>query len=435
MIARYAAPVFVLAALVRVSDAGAALPEPVQPSSPRSVSADPLSGMLMAFIDEPGNTDDTSGLGGVSYSYRLAVHEVSNTLYVEFLNAVAVSDPNGLYADIMTSSDRGGILRTGSPGSYTYSIKPNFHDKPANGYSWYDAARFCNWLHNGKPSGDQGPTTTDDGAYDMSLPGGQIVRKLGAKYFIPTHDEWYKAAYHDPLDPGADAGGTPNYWLYPMRSDSAPTLALATPVGDVANPGSNVANMDKSADWNDENGNVTTIGGTSSISPWGLHDMAGNINEPTETLGAPIPPDPPDQPDALPTRRLRGGDFSNPTILASSPAGFAGSLNMLAEAANIGFRIGARFCLVPPDLLNLTVVRDGGDVVLSWTDPGQTDSWNVYRDGASDPTLWGGPHAANVTDEEPGVDGVQFRDAGAVAEGTWFYLVTGLNFCGESPLD
>jgi len=220
-----------------------------------------------------------------------------------------------------------------------------------------------------------------------------------------------------------------------MRSDATPTLALASPVGDVVNPGPNVANMDKSADWNDENGNVTTLGGTTSVSPWGLYDMAGNVNEPTETLGAPIPPNPPDQPEELPTRRLRGGDFSNPTILASSPAAFAGSLNMLAEAANVGFRIGARFCLVPSDPPDLTVARDGGDVVLSWTDPGQTDSWNVYRDGASDPSLWGGPRAAGVTDEEPGVDGVQFRDVGAVAEGSWFYLVTGLNFCGESPLD
>ena len=83
MIARYAAPVFVLAALVRVSDAGAALPEPVQPSSPRSVSADPLSGMLMAFIDEPGNTDDTSGLGGV-YPKGLRIGEI-----------VEVADPGG----------------------------------------------------------------------------------------------------------------------------------------------------------------------------------------------------------------------------------------------------------------------------------------------------------------------------------------------------
>jgi hypothetical protein len=67
--------------------------------------------------------------------------------------------------------------------------------------------------------------------------------------------------------------------------------------------------------------------------------MAGNINEMTETPGTPIPPNPPDQPDPLPTRRIRGGDFANTGTLMGSPAFLAGSLNMLAEAANIGFRV------------------------------------------------------------------------------------------------
>jgi formylglycine-generating enzyme required for sulfatase activity len=320
---------------------------PVYPL-PRTVAVDPLSGMAMAFIENPGNPDDrSSALGGVSYLFRIAIHEVTNTQYVEFLNAVAASDPNGLYAPIMSTSDRGGILRDGSPGSYTYGVKPNFGNKPANGFTWYDAARFCNWLHNGKISGPQGPLTTEDGAYDLSLPGDQIVRKP-ARYFIPTHDEWYKAAYYDPVDPLADASGTQDYWLYPTRSDLEPLKAMADLVGNVTNPGLNVANMDKGADWNDENGNVTTVGGSTSQSPWGLLDMAGNINEQTETLGTPIPPNPPDQPDALPTRRIRGGDFANQILLAASPAFLSGSLNMEAEAANIGFRVAARYCSAGP---------------------------------------------------------------------------------------
>jgi formylglycine-generating enzyme required for sulfatase activity len=399
-----------------------------------TVSVDPLSGMAMAFIENAGNPNDTSGLGGVSYEYRIAIHEVTNAHYVEFLNAVAASDPNGLYAPIMTSSDRGGIERSGAPGSYTYSVKPNFDDKPANGFSWYDAARFCNWLHNGKPTGPQGPATTEDGAYDMSLPGDQIVRKP-AWYFIPTHDEWYKAAYYDPFDPGADGSGTPDYWLYPTRSDAEPVKAMANAVGDVTNPGPNVANMDKGADWNEENGNVTTVGGTTSRSVWGLLDMAGNINEQTETPGTPIPPNPPDQPDPLPTRRIRGGDFSNQIILAASPAYLSGSLNMLAEAANIGFRVAARHCLLA-DPQNLTVDRNGGDLLLSWTDPGQPGPWNVYRASSPDPSGWAGPHASSVTDENPFVPGIQFRDVGASSAGSpLFYRVTGLNSCGESPLD
>ena len=110
-------------------------------------------------------------------------------------------------------------------------------------------------------------------------------------------------------------------------------------------------------------------------------------------------------------------------------------ITRLAGASNIGCRVAARFCLIPPDPSNLAVDREGGDILLTWDDPGQTDVWNVYRNAGSDPATWGGPHAAGVTDEDPVADGIQFRDVGAVAEGSCFYRVTGLNSCGESALD
>ena len=305
--------------------------------------------IVTVAVADPGNAADTNGLGSVARRFRVGLYEVTNEQYVEFLNAVAASDPNGLYNTLMTTSDRGGIERFGSPGSYVYQSKPDFPDKPVGSVSWYDAARFCNWLHNGRPSGRQGPATTDGGSYDMSLPGDQITRLIGATWFLPTHDEWYKAAYYDPFDAGADAGGTPDYWFYPTRSDVMPAQAAATASGDVANPGPNIANYDKGADWNGENGNVTTVGGCTSTSPWGALDVGGNLNEVTETAGTTIPPDPPDQPDPLPTRRLRGGDFFNTGALMGSPAGLSGSLNMLAEGANVGFRV-ARPDANPSDL-------------------------------------------------------------------------------------
>ena len=286
------------------------------------------------------------------------------------------------------------------------------------------------------PTGPQGPATTEDGSYDLSLSGNQIARLPGARYFIPTHDEWYKAAYYDPFGPGADGGGTPDYWLYPTQAGSEPTPATATANGDVANPGPNVANLDRGANWNGENGNVTTVGGAMAPSPWGPFDLAGNVNEVTETSGTPIPPNPPDQPDPLPTRRIRGGDFANAGVLAASPAGLSGSLNMLAEAANIGFRVAAPFCAIPPDPMNLRVAVDALDLLLSWDDPGQTSNWNVYREGTADPAGWGMPHVPGAIDQEPLTVGIQYRDAGALSAGSpLFYLVTGTNDCGESPID
>ncbi len=47
---------------------------------------------------------------------------------------------------------------------------------------------------------------------------------LRANFFIPSEDEWYKAAYYQPADQGGD---TDNYWLYPTASNTEPTIATA----------------------------------------------------------------------------------------------------------------------------------------------------------------------------------------------------------------
>ncbi len=67
--------------------------------------------------------------------------------------------------------------------------------------------------------------------------------------------------------------------------------------------------------------------------------MGGNVLDWTETPDTPIPGPPP-----LPTRTARGGDFSNAGILMSSSSGFALAINMVAEAANVGFRVAALLC-------------------------------------------------------------------------------------------
>ncbi len=77
--------------------------------------------------------------GAVSYDYRIGTTEVTNSQYVEFLNAKAASDPLALYNPNMGSDARGGITRTGVSGSYTYATKTNMGDKPVNYVNWYDA--------------------------------------------------------------------------------------------------------------------------------------------------------------------------------------------------------------------------------------------------------------------------------------------------------
>jgi hypothetical protein len=56
----------------------------------------------------------------------------------------------------------------------------------------------------------------------------------GATFFIPSEDEWYKGAYHQP---SAQGGDTNDYWLYPTASNSVPTIATANATGDNRQPG------------------------------------------------------------------------------------------------------------------------------------------------------------------------------------------------------
>jgi MYXO-CTERM domain-containing protein len=258
----------------------------------------------------------------VSYEYRLGTYEVTNSQYAAFLNAVAASDPNGLYNTAMGSDARGGITRSGSAGSYTYAVKANMGDKPVNYVSWFDAARMSNWMTNGQGSGD-----TETGVYtfdglDSII---AITRDLNNpnQAFIPTEGEWYKAAYHQPAAQGGDSD---DYWLYATQSNSVPTVATATSTGDIANPGADVVNYSGGADWNGQEGNVTTVGSAGNSSFYGAFDMNGNVWEWLETpIGS--------------STVLRGGWWSSSENTLRSSNRFIG--NAPPEHDILGFRLAS----------------------------------------------------------------------------------------------
>lgn len=221
-----------------------------------------------------------AGRGRLQTVFRMGAFEITNAQYCEFLNAVARADPNGLYHQSMGSSTAGGIERSGQPGAYAYRVKPNFADKPVFFVRWNNAARFINWLENGRPAGDQSPATTEDGTY--TLLGDEtadyfsdIPRNTGSRWFLPSIAEWRKAAYWDPMKDGV--GG---WWTYATRSDDLPAPSPATPAGMLARRSFNVANYDSQANWNGSTGgNVTTVGGSGRPSAFGTFDQNGNVFE------------------------------------------------------------------------------------------------------------------------------------------------------------
>jgi len=248
-------------------------------------------------VGNPGNAPDTryepNGVGGVDYAYSIGKFEITAGQYAEFLNAVADTDLYWLYDTRMWSEYGCLIERTGSPNSYAYSAVPTLEDIPVNFVSWASAARFCNWLENGQPTGAQDLTTTEDGSYYLN---GALsdydlfaaTRKEGARWVIPTADEWYKAAYHK------NDGVTGNYFDYPTSSDSTPSNDWINP-----DPGNNAtfADDDYTVDWPHQ----TPVGAhENSESPYGTFDQGGNVFEWNETTFY-------DQ-----ARMYRGGAWSSP---------------------------------------------------------------------------------------------------------------------------
>jgi formylglycine-generating enzyme len=263
-------------------------------------------------VGNPGNiadtavmNDGTSGYGSVGYGYRIGTTDVTNAQYAAFLNAKAASDPLGLYSTSMGSAP-GGITRSGSSPNFTYSTITGRANKPVNFVSWYDAVRFANWLNNG-----QGNGSTETGAYTLlgGTPtpsnGDSITRNPGATWFLPSENEWYKAAYYNP------SSGT--YFQYATASNTAPTAE--------APPGGN-----NSANFNSVVNDLTDAGAYSGTkSPYGAFDMAGNLNQWNEIL------------PSAGVRGARGASFHGVPGNLSSSGRFSNTPTF--EGAAVGFRM------------------------------------------------------------------------------------------------
>ena len=139
---------------------------------------------------------------------------------MEFLNTQAYfleSKFLDSFKSEMSSSPLGGIIRILCKDRYTYSTKTNMRFKPVNFVSWIDATRYCNWLHNNKTLED-----IQTGAYQLKNP--NLARTSDAKYFLPTENEWYKAAYYDPnMNENKNRYYPGIYSLYATASNKLPT--------------------------------------------------------------------------------------------------------------------------------------------------------------------------------------------------------------------
>jgi sulfatase modifying factor 1 len=258
-------------------------------------------------VGNAGNSaDPLTGYGAVGYEYKIGKYEVTNAQYGAFLNAAAQTDSYGLYNSNMSSK---GITQSGSSGGFTYSVTGILANRPVVYVSWFDAARFANWMVNGQGSG-----STETGAYTLNgATSGIILANAGANVYIPTEDEWYKAAYYN--------GDNSTYSLFPNGQNTITT---------------NDANYGNYA------GSSTDVGTFSGdASSYGTFDQGGNVWEWNDAVWGTA-------------RGMLSGDWMvNDTSLMSSYRNFA---RTEVEYISTGFRLAA----VPePSITALTILASG----------------------------------------------------------------------------
>lgn len=113
-------------------------------------------------------TPSTRGWGTVTYSYAIGLTEVTWGQYAVFLNDTR-------YDSYMFQSTQAPYIGLSQNSDGTVNIRQGAADKAVSVVKYEEAVAFANWLGTG----------------DVSSTG---------VFSLPTADEWFKAAYHDPQE-------------------------------------------------------------------------------------------------------------------------------------------------------------------------------------------------------------------------------------------
>ncbi len=263
-------------------------------------------------IGNPGNPPDANPnpAGAVPYEYRIGKYEISEQM---------IDKANALGGLGITKDARGS-------------------DYPVTSVTWYEAARFVNWLNTSTGSvpaykfdvnGNYQLWTPIDAGYDST----NLYRNTLATYFLPSINEWHKAAYYDPV--------TGVYYDYPTGSDSVPDGIdfVGDPIFDAV--------FDDGADnlWPNFN---TDVG---LPSPYSTAGQGGNVFEWQETAFDRL------NNFAGEDRAFRGGAWtSGPSVLFwTNGSGFGPT----AEFDIIGFRVASNIpepATVPPVIIAVAIL-------------------------------------------------------------------------------
>lgn len=264
-------------------------------------NGDDVFTMEFVLVGNPGNKEDATGHGAVSYNYLIGKYEVNRS-------KVWVHN-----------------RQTGGPKIYTRNRTAGH---PANFVTWNEAARFVNWLNTSQgyppaykfiteePNDNIALWTAGESGYDASSP----YRNSGARYFLPNEDEWYKAAFYDPKANGGKGG----YWDYATGSEEDPEA-----VAHGTKAGTTVSHWKRS-----KKSGPAHFSEAGGLSPYGTMAQGGNVSEWIEDAFDES------NDSATEPRLVRGGWWGRGyDELRSS---FRLAWNVDGEHHGIGFRVAAK---------------------------------------------------------------------------------------------
>ncbi len=258
-------------------------------------------------------------------NFRIGIHEITNDQWNKFVTVY-------------------GMVTGSQSTAYDEDVFWTDDNLPINNVSWYEAYQFVNWLNVStghtaayKFIGTQGTsdyTLTSWDASDSGYNPNNRYRNSNAKYFLPTEDEWVKAAYWN---------GT-NLQEY------------ATKIGEILHQGDGISGTG----WNYYDDVYTTR----PLGPWnvgsgseelnGTYDMMGNVWEMTDSLY---------YVDSISVARsTRGGSYESYNY-AQDALYFANRYNPIIptdEYEAKGFRVAS----VVPEPATLSLLTLGGLALL-----------------------------------------------------------------------
>jgi len=282
-------------------------------------------------VGNAGNLDDAAPnggpYGGVDYNFRIGTFEVSRDAITK-ANATVVSGGGnlGITLEDMTSVGGNGVNR------------------PATGTSWNEAARFVNWMNTSsgysaaynftfQPGDPSYSANSNILLWEVADPGynaANLYRNSNAHYFLPSEDEWYKAAYY--------SGSGTTYFDYATGSDTAP-LGVGGGASDA------VWGQLKSTGPAD----VDNAGGSSFYGTRGQNGNVWELHESAFDGGNTVSPE---------ARAFRGGSW------VSTVFGLRSSLRATTDPDGGGEILGFRVASVPEPSTAIMMLMAGGAWLL-----------------------------------------------------------------------